>query len=144
MYLNTYILTSNQTAFGSLFTSQKDWITFIKQKKDTGRNTRADARGDCEVHHRGHISPTHLFASSQCRSTSAKNTLWAWQNKPVCTSSVTLNRFSKATNFCLMLGCCRGRKQERCGTTWEDGRGIDKRKMIAKLLPHLSDSKRSS
>lgn len=23
------------------------------------------------------------------------------------TSSVTLNRFSRATNFCLMLGCCR-------------------------------------
>lgn len=78
-----------------------------------------------------HISPTHLFVSSQCTSTSAKNTLWASQNKPVCTSSVTLNRFSKATNFCLMLGCCRGRKQEKCGTTWEDGRGIDKRKMIA-------------
>lgn len=47
------------------------------------------------------------------------------------TSSVTLNLFSKATNFCLMLGCCR-RGQTRGRKKWWDKmrrRGQKKRRM---------------
>lgn len=40
------------------------------------------------------------------------------QTHPTPTSSVTLNLFSKATNFCLMLGCCGTGQREEERTWW--------------------------